>query len=158
MSCTVLVYVPMYYYSTAPLQVNTMSEWLTYEEAAKRLNSTPGATRVRALRKAWPKRIGNSGKAEIKIPEGVEPYKQPAKSYDRGNTLQHPEHVQAATADHSAELVAELRSQISDLRDDRDHLRVRIRELELWRDEFLRDLVQIPRPAPTSFWKRFFGL
>ena len=47
------------------------AEWLTYREAAKRLDSNIEAVRQRAIRCRWPRTIGNDKRAFIQIPEGL---------------------------------------------------------------------------------------
>ena len=45
-------------------------EWLTYAQAAERLNLTVEAVRLRALRGRWQKTIGNDKRPRIRLPEG----------------------------------------------------------------------------------------
>jgi hypothetical protein len=45
-------------------------EWLTYSQAAERLNLTVEAVRLRALRGRWQKTIGNDKRPRIRLPEG----------------------------------------------------------------------------------------
>jgi hypothetical protein len=45
-------------------------EWLTYAEAAERLNTTPQGARQRAIRGRWQKTIGNDKKPRIRLPDG----------------------------------------------------------------------------------------
>jgi len=45
-------------------------DWLTYEQAAERLNTTVEAVRLRALRGRWQKTIGNDKRPRIRLPEG----------------------------------------------------------------------------------------
>ncbi len=47
-----------------------MDEWLSYAEAAERLNTTVEAVRLRALRGRWQKTIGNDKRPRIRLPEG----------------------------------------------------------------------------------------
>jgi hypothetical protein len=47
-----------------------MDEWLSYAEAAERLNTTVEAVRLRALRGHWQKTIGNDRRPRIRLPEG----------------------------------------------------------------------------------------
>jgi hypothetical protein len=47
-----------------------MDEWLSYSEAAERLNTTVEAVRLRALRGRWQKTIGNDKRPRIRLPEG----------------------------------------------------------------------------------------
>jgi DNA repair exonuclease SbcCD ATPase subunit len=44
--------------------------WLTYAQAAERLNLTVEAVRLRALRGRWQKTIGNDKRPRIRLPEG----------------------------------------------------------------------------------------
>jgi hypothetical protein len=47
-----------------------MDEWLSYAEAAERLNTTVEVVRLRALRSRWQKTIGNQKRPRIRLPEG----------------------------------------------------------------------------------------
>jgi hypothetical protein len=42
-------------------------EWLTYAEAAERLNVSPHAVRARATRNGWRRQIGNDGRAKVLV-------------------------------------------------------------------------------------------
>jgi chromosome segregation ATPase len=43
------------------------TEWLTYTEAAERLNVSPHAVRAKANRKGWRRQIGNDGRARVLV-------------------------------------------------------------------------------------------
>jgi len=45
-------------------------DWLTYEQAAERLNTTPEAVRQKAIRGRWQRTIGNDKKARVQLPDG----------------------------------------------------------------------------------------
>ena len=45
-------------------------EWLSYAEAAERLNTTVEGVRLRALRGRWQKTIGNDKRPRIRLPDG----------------------------------------------------------------------------------------
>jgi hypothetical protein len=45
-------------------------DWLTYEQAAERLNTTPEAVRQKAIRGRWQRTIGNDKKARVRLPDG----------------------------------------------------------------------------------------
>jgi hypothetical protein len=47
-----------------------MDEWLSYAQAAERLNTTVEAVRLRALRGRWQKTIGNDKRPRIRLPDG----------------------------------------------------------------------------------------
>jgi hypothetical protein len=47
-----------------------MDEWLSYAEAAERLNTAVEAVRLRALRGRWQKTVGNDKRPRIRLPEG----------------------------------------------------------------------------------------
>lgn len=42
-------------------------EWLTYSVAAERLGISPEAVRQKAIRAKWSKRMGNDGRAEVRV-------------------------------------------------------------------------------------------
>lgn len=43
--------------------------WFTYAEAAQRLGIKPDSVKKRAMRRHWPRTIGNDGKTRIQLPE-----------------------------------------------------------------------------------------
>lgn len=43
-------------------------EWLTYAEAAKLLNIKADSAKKRAMRRHWPRLVGNDGKTRIQVP------------------------------------------------------------------------------------------
>jgi hypothetical protein len=45
-------------------------EWLTYSQAAERLNTTVEGVRLRALHGRWQKTIGNDKRPRVRLPEG----------------------------------------------------------------------------------------
>ena len=45
-------------------------DWLTYEQAAERLNVTPEAVRQKAIRGRWQRTIGNDKLARVRLPDG----------------------------------------------------------------------------------------
>ena len=45
-------------------------DWLTYEQAAERLNITPEAVRQKAIRGRWQRTIGNDKLARVRLPDG----------------------------------------------------------------------------------------
>jgi uncharacterized protein YhaN len=45
-------------------------EWLSYAEAAERLNTTPEAVRQKAIRGRWQRTIANDGRARVRLPDG----------------------------------------------------------------------------------------
>jgi hypothetical protein len=47
-----------------------VGDWLTYAEAAERLNATSEAVRQKAIRGRWQRTIGNDKRARIRLPDG----------------------------------------------------------------------------------------
>lgn len=45
--------------------------FMSYTEAAQRLNIKPDSVRRRARARKWPRRQGNDGKAQVGIPQGL---------------------------------------------------------------------------------------
>ena len=45
-------------------------DWLTYEQAAERLNVSPEAVRQKAIRGRWQRTIGNDKRALVRLPDG----------------------------------------------------------------------------------------
>ena len=67
-------------------------EWLTYEQAAERLNVSPEAIRQRVIRHRWPRTAGNDGKARIRLPDDVptpsgRPNRRPVRNGQAADTL-----------------------------------------------------------------------
>lgn len=49
------------------------SEWITYKEAAERLGIKPDSVKKRALRRRWPRTLGNDGRTRIQMPDDDRP-------------------------------------------------------------------------------------
>ena len=45
-------------------------DWLTYEQAAERLNVSPEAVRQKAIRGRWQRTVGNDKRARVRLPDG----------------------------------------------------------------------------------------
>ena len=45
-------------------------EWLTYEQAAERLNVSTEAVRQKAIRGRWQRTVGNDKRARVRLPDG----------------------------------------------------------------------------------------
>jgi hypothetical protein len=97
--------------------------WLTYDDAASRLGILPDSVRRRAAARKWPRRLGNDGRARVRIPDD-------AITHDvRGDVTPalHPEasaELNKARVEISA-LKAELagvRDRLTDTQADRDRL------------------------------------
>jgi len=97
--------------------------WLTYDDAASRLGILPDSVRRRAAARKWPRRLGNDGRARVRIPDDALPP-------DVGGDV-----TPALTPDTSEELnaagveLAALRAELAGVRDrladtqtDRDRL------------------------------------
>jgi len=117
--------------------------FLTYEEAAERLNIKPDSVRRRARLKKWPRREGNDGRTRVGIPADLispdnPPGPPPGPSPDT----------------RVAELEVEvrmLREIIDDLRTDKDRARA---DAEAQR-EMLRAALDHMKNRP-SIWARLF--
>lgn len=97
--------------------------WLTYEEAAERLNIKPDSVRRRAAARKWARRLGNDGRARVRIPDDALPPDvrgdvTPALSPDVSAELNEAR-VEIATL--RAEL-AGVRDRLTDTQADRDRL------------------------------------
>lgn len=88
-------------------------EWLTYAEAAERLNIKPDSVKRRARARKWPRRTGNDGLARVRIetPEGLEEASSPENP---------PVSALLLAAETEVRL---LRERVADLTADRDALR-----------------------------------
>lgn len=72
---------------THTLVDETPGHWLTYTDAAERLNLSPEAVRQRARRQNWRKQSGNDGRALIYVPLDIEaepPAEHTAERTDNG--------------------------------------------------------------------------
>lgn len=66
------------------------THWLTYAEAAARLKIGEESVRRQALRKHWPKKLGNDGKALVAVPlEALEAAEDRAAPSERDAVLLH---------------------------------------------------------------------
>lgn len=97
--------------------------WLTYEEAAKRLRILPDSVRRRAAARKWGRRMGNDGRARVRIPDDALP---PDVGGDVTPSLPPDASVELKEAQvELAALRAELagvRDRLSDTQTDRDRL------------------------------------
>lgn len=85
-------------------------EWLTYGEAAKRLNISVEAVRQRAIRGRWQRTQGNDGRARVRLPDGE---RTPAERSPRPSVRTPPSDVTAAER-----LVAALEAHVETLKAD----------------------------------------
>lgn len=98
--------------------------WLTYDEAAARLRILPDSVRRRAAARKWARRMGNDGKARVRIPtDAVSPDVRgdvtPALTPDTSEELNA---VRVELAALKAEL-AGVRDRLTDTQADRDRWR-----------------------------------
>ena len=97
--------------------------WLTYDEAAERLQIKPDSVRRRAAARKWARRMGNDGKARVRIPDDAIPPDvrgdvTPARTPDMSEELNG---ARTEIATLRAEL-AGVRDRLSDTQADRDRL------------------------------------
>lgn len=98
---------------------NMEHEFLSYDEAAVRLEIKPDSVRRRARSRKWPRRTGNDGKALVGVPTSALP---PDLSWDHppGPPPGDPgDAVRIAALEVEVKM---LREQVKDLRGDRDRL------------------------------------
>ena len=96
-------------------------EWLSYAEAAERLNTTVEGVRLRALRGRRQKTIGNDKRPRIRLPDGWSTDVRPANERrERRTTNDGRTTVERANA---AALVAALENHIKTLQGDIETLR-----------------------------------
>jgi predicted flap endonuclease-1-like 5' DNA nuclease len=120
--------------------------WLTYEEAAGRLQIKPDSVRRRAAARKWPRRLGNDGKARVRIPEDALP---PDVKGDVTPIL---------TPDASAEL-NEARVEISALKAELAGVRDRLSDTQTDRDRWRAqaELLAETRKPVIGFLGRLLG-
>lgn len=93
------------------------TEWLTYDEAAKRLRILPDSVRRRAASRKWPRRQGNDGKARVGIPRSVIPEHTPDPIPDN------PDIFRIENAELKAR-ISGLEDRLADTQKERDRLSV----------------------------------
>jgi len=98
--------------------------WLTYDEAASRLGILPDSVRRRAAARKWPRRLGNDGRARVRIPPDAIPPDiwgdvTPARTPDASAELNE---ARVEISALKAEL-AGVRDRLSDTQADRDRWR-----------------------------------
>jgi hypothetical protein len=115
--------------------------FLTYDEAAKRLHIKADSVRRRARARKWPRREGNDGLVLVGVPsELLTPDSTPDKGQDSppGHPPGHPPDARLGELEVEVKL---LRSQLEDLRSDRD----------AWRDQAQA------LAGRGGFWSRLLG-
>lgn len=107
--------------------------WLTYDEAAARLGILPDSVRRRAAARKWARRLGNDGKARVRIPDDAIPPDV------RGDVTPAP------TPDASEELSA-ARVELAALRAELVGVRDRLADTQAERDRLYGLLERAPEP------------
>ena len=110
--------------------------WLTYDEAASRLGILPDSVRRRAAARKWPRRLGNDGRARVRIPDDALP------PDIRGDV------TPALPPDASAEL-NEARVEIATLRAELAGVRDRLSDTQAERDRLTALLEKALEPRPS---------
>jgi len=82
--------------SMSDLKDDAAGHWLTYTEAAERLNLSAEAVRQRARRQSWRKQSGNDGRALVYVPLDIEAEQPPEHTAERPDTGGQPSGVQPA--------------------------------------------------------------
>ena len=119
--------------------------WLTYDEAAARLGILPDSVRRRAAARKWARRLGNDGRARVRIPDDALP---PDVTPDvRGDVTPAltPDELNDARVELAA-LRAELagvRDRLADTRADRDRLAALLEKALEPRPGFLERIAQL---------------
>lgn len=120
--------------------------WLTYDEAAVRLNIKPDSVRRRAAARKWGRRMGNDGRARVRIPDDALPPDV------RGDV------TPALPPDASAEL-NEARVEISALKAELAGVRDRLSDTQADRDRWRAqaELLAETRKPVIGFLGRLLG-
>jgi hypothetical protein len=109
--------------------------WLTYDDAASRLGILPDSVRRRAAARKWPRRLGNDGRARVRIPDD-------AITHDgRGDV------TPALPPEASAEL-NKARVELAALRAELDGVRDRLTDTQVDRDRLAALLERALEPRP----------
>jgi len=109
--------------------------WLTYDDAASRLGILPDSVRRRAAARKWPRRLGNDGRARVRIPDDALPP-------DVGGDV-----TPALTPDTSEELNA-ARVELAALRAELAGVRDRLADTQTDRDRLAALLEKALEPQP----------
>ena len=106
-------------------------QWLTYSEAAERLNVSPHAVRMRANRFGWRKQMGNDGKARVLV--SLEPRspdeRPPITRSSASQKAADPALVEALEA-HVETLKAQLAEETAALREHNATLKTDVEKLD----------------------------
>jgi hypothetical protein len=117
--------------------------WLTYEEAAGRLQIKPDSVRRRAAARKWARRLGNDGRARVRIPPDAIPP-------DIGGDV-----TPAVPPDGSAELNA-ARVELAALRAELAGVRNRLSDTQADKDR-LAGLLEKALERPPGLIERLVG-
>lgn len=123
--------------------------WFTYAEAATVLGIKPDSVKRRAMRKRWPKRMGNDGKARIQMPDAVTNDITSDTTPDI-TTDKSPPPERDDTRERLAAAETEvrlLREMVRDVTADRDAMR----------DALARAALDAQTVRHVSIWRRLFG-
>ena len=123
--------------------------WLTYAEAAAILGIKSDSVKRRAMRKRWPRRTGNDGKARIQMPDDVTNDIPSDSTPDVTSDTSPPlEHINTRERLAAAETeVRLLREMLSDVTADRDAMR----------DALAKAASDAQALRHVSIWRRLFG-
>lgn len=145
-------------------------EWLTYKEAAERLNISPEAARQKAIRGRWQRTKGNDGKARVRLPDGWTdavrtPNEQAKKRPVRTpNERVNAERAISALESHVETLKAELaaeRERTGQVREDMERERQRaddaLADYKRLAAEYERRVDELVAERSKPWWKRLAG-
>lgn len=114
-------------------------EWLTYAEAAKLLNIKADSAKKRAMRRHWPRLVGNDGKTRIQVPPEC------LRTVPEDITTDIPVDTSLPADDTRERLAAsEARAEV---------LAAQVEDLQRERDR----LLSLLETQPTGFFTRLFG-
>ena len=149
-------------------------EWLTYEQAAERLNISAQAARQRAIRGRWQRTLGNDKRARVRLPDGwtdgvrtgVERVnKRPVRTGNgRANEQVATERLIAAVEAHVETLKGELTAErertgqvLADLERERVRADKAVADYQRLAAEFVRWTDELVRERARPWWRRLAG-
>lgn len=145
-------------------------DWLTYEQAAERLNVSPEAVRQKAIRGRWQRTKGNDGKARVRLPDGcTDGVRTASERVSRRAVRTASERVAAerlisALEGHVETLKSELTAErartkkaLADVEVERERAEKAVADYMRLAEEYQRRTDELAAERARPWWKRLAG-